>query len=102
MNEEQFGEVAWSWKSNDSDVQKATMRIVKNSTLHELIEHLEQVAPGTPWGDFRISGGVVWERQADRDVKAEREKWRAKNRARSERWERDTYLRLKAKFEGDR
>lgn len=98
---DKFGDVVWSWKSRDSDIQKGTMRILKNPTVADLIDHLDHVAPGVPWGDIRVSGGVVWEREADAETKAERVAWRAKTGVRAEEWERATYLRLKAKFEGE-
>lgn len=96
-----FGDICWSWKSNDSDVQKATMRVLKNPTLADLIEHLSEVAPGVAWGDIRVSGGVVWEREADAETKAQRAQRRAENHARTQEYERATYLRLKAKFENE-
>lgn len=94
----EFGDVSWSWKSRDSDVQKATMRIMKNPTLDELIEHLREVAPDMTPGNIRVSGGVVWEREAEAETKAERARWRAQGDARTQEWELKTLARLIQKY----
>jgi hypothetical protein len=64
------------------------------------VSHFNQHYPHVLPGDIQLNfATAVWEEPPTADDLAARTAWRTKQAERQERWERETYLRLKAKFD---
>jgi len=90
-----------SWKTvDDNSEMSCYLGMQGRVTVRELIDHFKaqypHVDPMTVALNFVTA---VWAEPATPEDIAQREAWRAKQAARTERWERETYDRLKAKFE---
>lgn len=70
-------------------------------SLDQLIEHLQHIAPRHTLSDFYLNVATVsWEDDATAEEQAELAEWRRRRDERNSKWERETYLRLREKFEG--
>lgn len=86
----------------DDDHRSCYMGMDGRVTVADLIDHLQAVAPGKGLDEIGINFATVrWVDDATPEEKQARADWRAANAERREKWERETYERLKAKFEPD-
>jgi hypothetical protein len=90
-----------SWKTADDDSgMRCYLGMQGRVTLRELLEHFAEEYPHVDPMTLALNfATVVWDEPATPEDIAQREAFRAKQADRQERWERDTYARLKAKFE---
>ena len=93
-------DIRWSWQSDDNDIRTAYMAVDGRMSIAELIEHMKNVAPGVDIADIHVNWAtVVWSRPATKEELTIRRQAQARWEARHEAWERETYARLKAKYE---
>jgi hypothetical protein len=96
----EFRDIRWTWKSRDNDTRVGYLAVDGRVSLGELVDHLMQVAPHVSVFGLQLNWAtVVWERDATPEEIAERRAVQARHDARHEQWERETYARLRAKFE---
>jgi hypothetical protein len=96
-----FRAIRRSFITKDNDDQRACyMAVDGRVSIPDLIAHLEAVAPGTPIEAFGLNfATVAWVDEATEDERRDRAAWRAEWAERHEQWERETYERLRLKFE---
>jgi hypothetical protein len=95
-------DIRWSWASNDNDLRTGYMAVDGRMSIAELIEHMQQVAPGVDLADIRCNWATVtWSRPATAGEIAERKQAQAAWEARHEKWERDMLAELTLKYGGD-
>lgn len=92
-------EIRWTWASRDNDLRTGYMAVDGRITIHELIEHMQRVAPYVSLSEIEINWAtVVWHRPATAEEIAVRRQAEAHWEARHEKWERETYARLAEKY----
>lgn len=68
-------------------------------TVRQVIEHFAETYPNVDPMDVELNyATAVWEEPATDEDRAKREAWAAKQAERTERWERETFARLQAKY----
>ena len=88
------------WKSQDSDLRTGYAHMRGRMSAATFVEMLAAIAPGVPLDKIGITFGTAkWTRPATAEELAEREEWRAKADLKAQEWERQTYERLKAKYD---
>jgi hypothetical protein len=87
---------------SDDDHRSCFMGMDGRVTLAALIDHLREVAPGKGLDEIGINFGTVrWVDAATDAEKRTRAEWREKSAAQKAKWERETYERLRLKFESE-
>lgn len=94
----EFSAVRWRWTA-DGEAIVGDLRVDGRVTLAELIDHLEQVAPGLdPQGIEIHWSSVKWTRPATVEEQEARDAWKRDRDVARERWERETLARLIRKY----
>jgi hypothetical protein len=91
----------WSRTSADGQTMTGHLFVDGRGSLAELVDHLAQVAPGVSLDEVTVGGcAVMWQRPATPEELAAWAEWQRLREERHDQWERETYARLRAKFEG--
>lgn len=93
-----FYEPSASWATKAFDTMNVLMFMDGRVSIPELLQHLAEVAPGKPIEDFRINCSVTWQREPTPEETADLAVHQAKAAERHEKWEREMYMKLIAKY----
>lgn len=92
-------EIRWTWQSKDNDARVAYMAVDGRISVADLVERMAELAPGVDMADVQINWAtVVWTRSATADELAVREEANKRAAQRHEKWERETFERLRKKY----
>ena len=102
MSGAKFMKVNRAWAKNaDDSTMRCYMGIEGRVTLAELAAHFWQNYPLVDVSELQLNfATVVWEEPPTADDIRKRQDWRAEKARRLEQWERETYERLRKKYEG--
>jgi hypothetical protein len=90
---------SWASIKDDDSTMHCYLGMSGRVTVASLIAHFKEHYPHVDPMGLRLNvATIVWEEPPTEDDLAKRDKWRAEKAERTERWERDTYERLKAKY----
>lgn len=67
-------------------------------TVADLLEHLREAAPDAPVDDVHINGSINWRQPPSEEQTAKLVEHQCKSDERHEKWERDMWEKLKAKY----
>lgn len=100
VTEGRFRGPRWTWESRGSSTRNGYLAMEGRISLAELTAHMAEVAPHAGPNDLMLNWAtVVWQREATAEELEERAEAHRRWQERHEAWERETYARLKAKFE---
>jgi hypothetical protein len=89
-----------SWVNLDDGPMRCYLGIKERITIRELIDHFAEHYPHVDPMTLNLNyTTAVWEEPPNADDLAKRAAFTAEKAQRHERWERETYAKLKAKFE---
>ena len=93
-------DVRWSWKSNDSTIRSGYAGIDGTVSITDLLAHVRTILPDISPDDIQINFATFRiTREATPEEIAERQCHQQAQAERHEKWERETYERLKVKYE---
>lgn len=88
-----------SWKTNAYDTMACYLGMKGRVPLGELLDHFAEKYPHVDPRTLELNfATVVWDEPPTAEDVGKLEAWRADRAGRQERWERQTYERLKAKY----
>jgi len=88
-----------SWKNHAYDTMSCYLSMKGRVPLGELLDHFAEKYPHVDPRELQLNYVTIkWEETPTAEEVAKLEAWRADREQRQERWERQTYERLKAKY----
>lgn len=91
----------WATRDEDSPIH-CYLGMKNRVTLQELLDHFNEHYPEVDPAGLELNWStIVWERPATEEEKADRARRQEAHDRRHAEWEKMTYAKLKAKFEGD-
>jgi hypothetical protein len=90
------------WPTNDPDGKiRCRLGMKGKVTLGEFFNHFNEHYPDIDFWNIELAAAtVMWEDEPTETERRQRAEWSRKQHDRTEAWERKTYARLRAKFEG--
>lgn len=89
----------WSWKTSDGDLLAGYAGIKGTISVTELIAHVRKTLPDISPDDIEVNFATIRVvRPATDEEIQERECWKKRQEERHEKWERETYERLREKY----
>lgn len=97
----EFEEVRRSWATKGEDSpMRCYMGVKGRVTLGELMTHIQEIYPNVAVSDVELNfATAVWEEPPTADDLRKRQEARDKHERRIEEWERETYERLRRKYQ---
>lgn len=92
-------DLRWTWQSGDTDVRVGYVAVDGRITIAELIVRMQELAPDVSLEDIEVNfATVTWTRPANAEELVARRASVDRQRARHEKWERETLARLTKKY----